>query len=219
MADGPVANLPPGMDAYAGYTNVSGIGQTYPGVVAKYPNAKHLSITTDGVAALCADVEKGAMTEWTGYPYGYCSVNNVNSLVARFGRPKKLWTAHYDPKIGAHICSPKCWPGLVTTADGTQWVDHGGWDESLLADDFFVLNPGPFPPPLPSKEETMSTTPLPTAQFPNRVLVTAVGAGSRANQLLVFTINDPTNPQNPGYDVIDVTDGIGTPDPYTVSSA
>jgi len=147
MADGPVANLPAGMDGYAGYVNRSGIGITYPGVVAKYPNAQHLSITTDGVAALCADVESGAMSEWTGYTYGYCSVSNVNSLLTRYGRPKKLWTAHQDPALGAHICSPACWPGLVTTADGTQWVDHGGWDESLLADDFFILQP--LPPPLP----------------------------------------------------------------------
>ena len=30
MVDGPVANLPPGFDAYAGYVNRSGIGITYP---------------------------------------------------------------------------------------------------------------------------------------------------------------------------------------------
>ena len=139
MADGPVSNLPPGMDAYAGYVNLSGIGITYPMVVAKFPNARHLSITTNGSAAMCADVESGAMKEWTGYDYGYCAVSNVNALVTAYGRPRKLWTAHYDPALGAHICSPACWPGLVTTADGTQWTDHGNadWDESLLADDFF----------------------------------------------------------------------------------
>ena len=137
MADGPVANLPPGLDAYAGYVNASGIGVTYPGVVAAFPDAQHLSITTNGSAAMCADVESGAMADWTGYDYGYCSISSVNSMISTFGRPRKLWTAHYDPNLGAHICSPACWPGLVTTADGTQWVDHGGWDESLLNDDFF----------------------------------------------------------------------------------
>lgn len=151
MADGPVANLPAGMDAYAGYVNRSGIGITYPQVVAWFPNALHLSITTDGSTAQCADVESGAMTDWRGYAYGYCSVSRVNDLVKQFGRPKKLWTSHYDPKIGAHICSPKCWPGLVTTADGTQWTDHGGWDESVLADDFFALAPRPQPIPDPTK--------------------------------------------------------------------
>lgn len=138
MGDGPVANLPAGLDAYAGYVNDSGIGETYNEVVAKFPNAHHLAITTNGSPAQVADVEKGAMTSWQGYTYGYCAVSNVNQYVKLFGRPDKLWTAHYDPKYGAHICSPACWPGLITSADGTQWTDHGGpWDESLLADDFF----------------------------------------------------------------------------------
>jgi len=138
MGDGPPQNIPAGLDAVAGYVNDSGIGQTYDAVVRKFPDLLHLSITTDGDPAMCADVESGAMKGWAGYDYGYCSVSNVNALVAQFGRPRKLWTAHQDPAIGAHICSPLCWPGLVTTADGTQWIDHNGaWDESLLADDFF----------------------------------------------------------------------------------
>ena len=150
MADGPVANLPPGLPAYAGYVNKSGIGITYPQVVAKFPHAQHLSITTNGSPAMCADVESGAMSEWSGYAYGYCSVSNVNSLIAQFGRPHKLWTSHYDPRIGSHICSPACWPGLVTSADGTQWVDHGGWDESLLKDDFFA-------PPSQKENDTVTS--------------------------------------------------------------
>ena len=146
MADGPVANLPPGMDAYGGYVNRSGIGITYPQVVAAFPGAIHFSITTDGAPAQCADVESGAMQDWTGYDYGYCSVSNVNHVIARFGRPRRLWTSHYSGT--AHICSPACWPGLVTTADGTQWVDHGGWDESQLADNFFA----PPIPPIPQED-------------------------------------------------------------------
>lgn len=145
MADGPVANLPAGMNAYGGYVNRSGIGITYPGVVAlaAAQKARAFSFTTDGAPADCADVESGAMSSWAFYTYGYCSVSNVNALIAKYGRPRKLLTAHQDPKFGAHICSPACWPGLVTTADGTQWIDHGGWDESLLADDFFQLDPAP----------------------------------------------------------------------------
>lgn len=140
MGDGPVANLPPGLAAYAGYTNDSGIGETYPAieVLAAAQKAIPFSITTNGSPAQCADVENGAMSDWTGYTWGYCSVSNVNSLIAKYGRPKVLWTAHQDPSIGKHICSPSCWPGLVTTADGTQWVDHNGlWDESVLSDTFF----------------------------------------------------------------------------------
>ena len=145
MADGPVANLPPGLDAYAGYVNRSGIGITYPEVVAEFPNAQHLSITTNrNPAAMCADVEKGTPPTWAGFTYGYCAVSNVNDLINTIGRPQKLWTAHHNNI--PHICSPVCWPGLVTTADGTQWTDHGGlWDESLLDDNFFDLAPPPPP--------------------------------------------------------------------------
>lgn len=220
MVDGPVANLPPGMDAYAGYVNASGIGVTWPEVqaLALDQHAVAFSITTNGSVAECADVESGAMSDWTGYRVGYCSVSNVNELIARFGRPEKLWTAHDDPAIGAHICSPLCWPGLATTADGTQWGFHGGWDESVLLDDFFQLVPPPpplFPPlPLPIKEDTMSIAALAHGQ----IAISAVGAGSREGHLLVFTLV-PTDPTKPEYNVIDVTDGIGTADPYTVTSA
>lgn len=148
MADGPVANLPAGFDAYAGYVNDSGIGTTFPAVqvLAAREKAIAFSITTNGSPAQCADVESGAMTSWAGYRYGYCAVSNVNELIAQYGRPPKLWTAHYDPKIGAHICSPACWPGLVTTADGTQWT-NGTYDQSLLAADFFGPPPAPPAPP------------------------------------------------------------------------
>jgi hypothetical protein len=159
MADGPVANIPASYNApgkaVAGYVNHSGIGVTFPAVVAQFPNAQHLSITTNGSPAMCADVEAGAMNTWAGYDYGYCAVSNVNELISQFGRPRKLWTAHYTGT--AHICSPSCWPGLVTTADGTQWTDHGGiWDESLLRDDFFA--PPPPAPPTPTTRETEMLT-------------------------------------------------------------
>lgn len=218
MADGPPANLPPGLNAYAGYVNRSGIGITWPEVqeLAAKEHATTFSITTDGAPAQCADVESGAMSDWAGYPYGYCSVSNVNALVERYGRPPKLWTAHLDPRLGKHICSPLCWPGLVTSADGTQWTDHGGkWDESVLADNFFQLAPSPLPSlPLPVKEDSMSIAVLPDGN----VVISAVGAGSRADNLLVFTLN-PSSPASPGFSVLDVTDGIGGADPYTVASA
>src|ERR1700729_315880 len=149
MADGPVANLPPRLDAYAGYVNVSGIGETW-AAVQLLPAPNHLSISTNGSPAMCADVEPGAMKSWLGYPVGYCAVSDVMELIADYGRPEKLWTAHYDPAIGAHICGPLtcAWPGLTVNADGTQWTDHGGvWDESLLAEDFFSFLAPPNPPP------------------------------------------------------------------------
>lgn len=162
MADGPIVNLPSGMDAYGGYVNESGIGITYPAVVglSKSQNAIPFSITTNGSRAQCADVESGAMSNWSGYTYGYCSVSRVNNLIALYGRPHKLWTAHQDPSIGKHICGPAtCNYGgdLVTTADGTQWIDHDGlWDESVLADDFFDLAPPPIPP-IPQENDTVTS--------------------------------------------------------------
>jgi hypothetical protein len=151
MGDGPVANLPAGLDAYAGYDDESGIGETWP-AIQELPAKYHLSISTvAGVAAMCGDVESGALSSWRGYTVGYCPVSSVNALVAAYGRPAKLWTAHRDPALGQHICSPACWPGLVTTADGTQWSNHGGaWDESVLSDDFFdFLAPTPLAAPIP----------------------------------------------------------------------
>jgi hypothetical protein len=95
---------------------------------------------------MCGDVENGALTSWAGYACGYTSISRVNELVAQSGRPRRLWTAHYDPLLGAHICArsiPACVTAaggsLVTDADGTQWVDHGGWDESLLHPNFFDI--------------------------------------------------------------------------------
>lgn len=147
MADGPPPNLPPGLDAYAGYVNQSGIGVTWSQIVADHPDALHLSITTDGSAAMCADVERGAMGQWTGYPVGYSDASHAGLLIFNYGRPRKLWTAHHNDV--PHICtSSKCWPSSPVdwVADGTQWTDHqGAWDESLLAADFFDFLPSPQP--------------------------------------------------------------------------
>lgn len=149
MGDGPVANLPDGLDAYGGYVDNSGIGETYAAVVARFPHAYHLPFTTKNEPAQpgeCADVENGADRDWSGYDYGYAAASNIGTLILRFGRPKKLLAAHHNNV--PHICtSAKCWPvsPVAWIADGTQWTDHGGaWDESLLSDSFFGT-----PPPAP----------------------------------------------------------------------
>ena len=71
------------------------------------------------------------------------------------------------------------------------------------------------PLPVPTKEETMSICALPNGG----VAISAVGAGSRNDHLLVFTLTAPENPSAPGYNVLDVTQGIGTNNPFTVQSA
>ena len=203
MADGPVNNLPAGMDAYGGYVNNSGIGITYPGVLAKFPNAKHLSFTTDGSQAMCADVEKGAMNSWAGYDYGYASISRVAGLIQQFGRPKKLLTAHQDPLFGSHICDEHCWPGLPKgfKADGTQWINHGGlWDESLLADDFFIID---------GKEQKMDLAIGVNPKTGNLIVICK--AADNGNLLYFEQVNSADAGTKPGsWSVTDVTDNIGT---------
>lgn len=187
MADGPVLLLPHGFDAYAGYVNQSGIGITYPQVVTAFPDAAHfLSITTDGSPAQVADVEAGAMSDWTGYPVGYCAVSNAMALVNQYGRPRKLWLAHYTET--PHICGPSTchYPGLTLDADGTQW-HSASYDESLLNDNFFDF----------LGEESMQ------AILVNGVPV--VYAASPAGHLLEFT-KTPGSPG--GWSVDDVTIAI-----------
>lgn len=148
MADGPVKNLPPGLDAYAGYVQNSGIGETW-NEVQQIPAKHHLSISVmPGVMAMTGDVEAGALNSWRGYTVGYCSISRAQNLIDVDGRPEKLWTAHY---IGIpHLCDSTCGYGFTGRADGTQWTDHGGaWDESLLADDFFSFLATPTPPQEP----------------------------------------------------------------------
>jgi len=197
MGDGPPANIPPGLDALAGYVNDSGIGATWPAIQAM-PARYHLSITTDGSPAMCADVESGAMSDWTGYPVGYCAVSNVNRLVAAYGRPLRLWTAHYTGM--PHVCSPACWPGLVTDADGTQWTNHGGvWDQSLLNDNFFDFL---------DKENDVNL-----AVAPDGTVIVA-GAATDNGDLLVFQRAPGANM----WTVDDVTEAIhnaGPSDPRT----
>jgi hypothetical protein len=175
MADGPVGNLPAGMDAYAGYVDDGGDGVTYPGVVAAWPDTPHLSISVHGAPAECGDVEKGALSSWAGYDVGYCSASNAGYLIARDGRPRRLWTAHYTV---AHICtSALCWPSspVAWVADGTQWSDNGGrWDESLLADYFF--DSPEVPVPLVQADEPIITTAV-VAAIP--AIAAAVLAGLR----------------------------------------
>ena len=202
MADGAIALLPPGMDAYAGYVDDSGIGVTFPGIVVAFPDARYLSISVHGNPALCADVEHGAMTDWTGYPVGYCSVADVMAQVAAHGRPKRLWTAHYTET--PHICGPGtcAFPGLMFDVDGTQW-HSGAYDESLLNDDFFDFEGSDMALAISSDGCTIAGI-------------------SPSGHLLVFSA-DPDKgygvrwQPSQGVSVSDVTDGIGGTPPYTLA--
>lgn len=194
MGDGPVANLPRGLDCYAGYVQDSGIGETWT-EVQQIPAEHHLSISViPGVPAMCGDVESGALTSWKGYKVGYTSIDNAQTQIAKDGRPEKLWTAHYTGV--PHLCGPACGYGFSDHADGTQWTDHGGsWDESLLAADFFsFLDP---PKPATPKEVRMflandGTTQYIVCESSDGVLKHPLPAGSELALLAAVIPSQPS---------------------------
>ena len=111
---GLLQNLPAGMNAYAGYVDDGGDGITFPAVAAAHPTSlSSLHLCSRCRCHVWRDVENGALGNWVGYDFGYCAVSNVNANIAAFGRPKKLWTAHYDPKYGAHM--------LLACSAGLDW--------------------------------------------------------------------------------------------------
>lgn len=167
------ANLPQGLDVYAGY--VGGRWPDYQSMTVLFPNARHLSIAVNsGQKADCLDVETGDavpgdvpfwLAMWhranTPKPVLYRSTSMVSDIVQVAGPRDRylIWSAHYTDK--PHICtSAACWPisPVEWEADATQWSDHGGiWDESLLSDTFFA-------DPIPGGH--MPRNPLPAAALP-----------------------------------------------------
>lgn len=168
--------LVPNAPAVAGYVN--GRWPTYPEVVKRWPNAKHLSVAvTAGADADCLDVERGDATNsqapaWIKRqlargvyrPVVYTSASNAAALLATLSRAGidrsqvRLWSAHYTGK--PHIC------GRATCgypqADGTQWTDKvngKSQDESLLSSTFFAAKPSPKPAPKPKPKPVPPPTP------------------------------------------------------------
>ena len=157
--------LPPGLDAYAGYDD--GNWPDYLAIKGKHPFVPVLEITVYYAnKGVCLDIENGDADPIQGAPYVqartqagiwrpvlYGSRDILPAIVgacsnARLDRSRyRVWSAHYG--WGPHICGPgTC--GSSVQADGTQWIDHGGWDESLLLDSFFPSDPGSgpvYPPP------------------------------------------------------------------------
>ena len=160
--------IPKDAEAVAGY--IGGHWPTYTRVVAGWPHAKHLSIAVSTLYdADCLDVEPGDATialapAWvkrqlklrrekvktynTKLPWVYTSASWGNKLIAALraaglvqGQDYIWWSAHYDPARGKHFCSPKCYPGLLHTAQATQFTDKAlgrHLDESVLGPGLFV---------------------------------------------------------------------------------
>lgn len=165
------AQLPAGLDIYWGYPD--GRWDDYQRI-AQMEGGRAVVMSTVVTAADDGeelDIENGDATDgqapqwWArqrargvARPGFYRQVSGVASLMIALGVAKiprsayRLRTAHYG--AGAHICSPACYRGMPTTADATQWIDHGGWDESLCSPSILDAPPAPSSPtpaPLPGR--------------------------------------------------------------------
>lgn len=152
-----LALIPKDAPAVAGY--VGGRWPTFAKLKGMFSKARRVSIavSTDEDADVL-DIENGDATNtqasaWIARqrkrgvkrPGLYTSVSNVGPLLgvlARSGIARsdvKLWTAHYTNV--SHLCSPRCYTGMPTTADATQYTDHAlgrSLDESQVAPSFFA---------------------------------------------------------------------------------
>lgn len=160
-----VGLIPKTAEAIAGYSD--GHFQTWLQILKDFPHAKHVQIAVFGQDnGDCLDVEPGdaSITQAAGWvkrqlagwkskhhdvtlPVVYTSaawaqalVNALSKAGLKQGKHYLLWTAHYNPALGEHLCSGHCTPGLKTTANATQFTDHAlsrSLDESICAPEFF----------------------------------------------------------------------------------
>jgi hypothetical protein len=156
------ANLPAGFDLYGAY--VDGVYKNYAQVDAMYPGRvvgiAVFPTTDDGIVGDC---ETGDMTPQTAViwvrarrvmgvdPTIYCSAAIWQQVrdafdAADIDQPH-YWIAAY-PGIG-----PELYPGSVAH----QWIDHGPYDESVVADYWPGVDPPPQPPDNLKEGETMTS--------------------------------------------------------------
>lgn len=159
--------IPKNAQAVAGY--VGGRWPTYAKLHVSWPSAKHLSIAvTSRENADVLDVEKGDASpdqaaSWirrqtlrrkrgvkynTRLPVVYTSISQGKSLLnlldssgLKYGKDFLYWSAHYDPAMGKHLCSPKCGFGMILHAHATQYTDKAlgrSLDESIVSPGFFL---------------------------------------------------------------------------------
>lgn len=160
-----VTLIPKDAQAVAGY--VDGHWATWVSVEKGWPHAKKVKIAVfgqDNGDAL--DVEPGdaaisqaaawvkrqkavwkASEHDVSLPVIYTAVSWAAKLISALsaaglkqGKDYLLWTAHYDPAKGEHICSSGCGFGFKGVADATQYTDHAdnrSLDESVCRVGFF----------------------------------------------------------------------------------
>jgi hypothetical protein len=156
-----VEDLISGYPAYLGY--VDGDYITVPGLRAKFPEAKIVSLTVTGrtLEADGCDVESGDLNPDSGAawvsrkletkvpgerPIIYASVGIMADVLGALKilgierNQVRLLSAHYDR--GRHVCGPATCSSISIPVDGTQWTDTFAIgltdvDMSLLENDFF----------------------------------------------------------------------------------
>jgi Putative peptidoglycan binding domain len=171
-------SVPAGAQVYAGYVN--GNWPSYNALVAKYPNAQHVSITVNSSGtAQVLDVESGdaAAVDVPGWlnRMRAAGVKRPTIYCSRIGAPGYGWQNVIDACHNAGVALPDFWIADYTsgphslTLDGiaavaVQWTDHGGYDESIINDPSWPGGSTPPSPPTPPQPTPGGDVILPTLQ-------------------------------------------------------
>ncbi|MBU6429587.1 MAG: hypothetical protein KGR26_11280 [Cyanobacteria bacterium REEB65] len=162
------ANLPPGFDAYLGY--VDGRWPDYQAIAQAHGDKPCFGLSVignpaakqaaggdfepgDAEIAQMPALVRGLHALGVARPIVYCPMSwSYSAMVALnnagiYRTSYRLLTAHYG--VGAHLCGPNTC-GAFVSADGTQWIDHGPYDESLLVPSFLDLPMSVTPPEGPT---------------------------------------------------------------------
>ena len=158
------ANLPQGFDVYAGYCD--GLYNDVLQIKAMFPGKPVLAFTvfaTDIIGDYL-DVESGDATPaeapaWiakmrlAGHPDPgvYCSEALWTTVKGEFQTQGVI----EPPYIIAAYPGPG--PVMIPGAIGHQWIDHGPYDESVVAD--YIPGVDPFPIPTAQGDEMIASTP------------------------------------------------------------
>lgn len=158
------ASVPPGAALYAGYVN--GKWQSYAGLVARFPTAKHVTICVNATGtARVLDVESGDATPeqapgWCEdqrragepYPVVYVGEDNWPSVRSEFGVQAVAEPLYW---VAAYVDDPSQVPAIPAGAIALQYFDYGGYDASVVADYWPGVDPAPIPPALPKPPQTV----------------------------------------------------------------
>ena len=161
------STVPAGAAIYAGYVN--GNWPTYASFIAKFPSAEHVSITVFSAGnAQVLDVENGdaAAVDVPAWLTRQRALGQSRTTVycSRVGAPGYGWQDVVNACNAASVALPDFWIADYTDAphecslDGinavaVQWIDHGGYDESVVNDPSWPATT-PTPPPTPKPSYT-----------------------------------------------------------------